>query len=101
MRINLLVLDRLHKDYRSSLRNNRGCLTARAFLAELTSISQIAPLGSSRAAAKKSPALLLADPAGRHIVPDLVKLDLLRVNRLVTDLGHLDVLTSLGASREN
>jgi hypothetical protein len=36
------------------------------------------------------------DPAGRHIVPDLVKLDSLRMNRLVTDLGHLDVLTSIG-----
>ncbi len=36
------------------------------------------------------------DPAGRHIVPDLMKLDTLRINRLVTDFGHLDVLTSIG-----
>jgi hypothetical protein len=36
------------------------------------------------------------DPAGRHIVPDLVKLDSMRMNRLRTDLGDLDVLTSIG-----
>jgi hypothetical protein len=36
------------------------------------------------------------DPAGRHIVPDLAKIDSMRMNRLVTDLGHLDVLTSIG-----
>jgi hypothetical protein len=29
-------------------------------------------------------------------VPDLPKLDSMRMNRLVTDLGHLEVLTSIG-----
>src|SRR3954447_20788502 len=37
------------------------------------------------------------DPAGRHIVPDAGKLETLRIHRLVTNLGPLDVLTSIGA----
>lgn len=36
------------------------------------------------------------DPVGRHILPDLVKLESIQMNRLITDLGHLDVLTSIG-----
>ncbi|HEX4965824.1 MAG TPA: hypothetical protein VF173_33760 [Thermoanaerobaculia bacterium] len=36
------------------------------------------------------------DPAGRHIVPDAGKLDSLRLHRLVTDLGPLDVLSTIG-----
>jgi hypothetical protein len=39
------------------------------------------------------------DPAGRHIVPDAGKLETLRIQRLVTDLGPLDVLKSIGAGR--
>ncbi|HKI02411.1 MAG TPA: hypothetical protein VKK31_10550 [Thermoanaerobaculia bacterium] len=36
------------------------------------------------------------DPAGRHILPDRAKLDTLRIHRLLTDLGPLDVLESIG-----
>lgn len=36
------------------------------------------------------------DPAGRHIVPDESKLTSIRVNRLLTDLGPLDVLQQIG-----
>jgi hypothetical protein len=36
------------------------------------------------------------DPAGRHIEPDLAKLETLRLHRLLTDLGALDVLSEIG-----
>lgn len=37
------------------------------------------------------------DPAGRHIVPDAEKLASLRLHRLVTSLGPLDVMETIGA----
>jgi hypothetical protein len=37
------------------------------------------------------------DPAGRHIEPDLAKLETLRLHLLLTDLGALDVLGEIGA----
>ncbi|HBL29969.1 MAG TPA: hypothetical protein DD490_24280 [Acidobacteria bacterium] len=37
-----------------------------------------------------------ADPAGRHIVPDADKLATLRIHRLVTSLGALDVMETIG-----
>lgn len=37
-----------------------------------------------------------ADPAGRHIVPDADKLATLRMHRLVTSLGALDVMETIG-----
>jgi hypothetical protein len=36
------------------------------------------------------------DPAGRHIVPDETKLATLRMNRLLTRSGPLDVLAAIG-----
>ena len=36
------------------------------------------------------------DPAGRHIVPDLPKLETMRLHRLVTKYGPLDVLKTIG-----
>lgn len=36
------------------------------------------------------------DPAGRHIEPDLEKLGTLRIQRLVTRFGILDVLAKIG-----
>jgi hypothetical protein len=36
------------------------------------------------------------DPVGRHIVPDAGKLETLHIHRLVTDLGLLDILDSIG-----
>ena len=36
------------------------------------------------------------DPAGRYIVPDPVKIATLKLHQLVTDLGKLDVMTSIG-----
>jgi hypothetical protein len=36
------------------------------------------------------------DPAGRHIVPDETKLTTLRMNRLLTRAGPLDVLAAIG-----
>ncbi len=36
------------------------------------------------------------DPAGRHIEPDMEKLATLRIHLLLTDLGALDVLGSIG-----
>lgn len=36
------------------------------------------------------------DPAGRHVVPDAGKLETLRIHRLVTDFGPLDILASIG-----
>lgn len=36
------------------------------------------------------------DPAGRLILPDRAKLDMMRLHRLVTDSGPLDVLESIG-----
>ncbi len=36
------------------------------------------------------------DPAGRHIVPDAGKLDTMRLHRLLTDFGPLDILESIG-----
>jgi predicted nucleotidyltransferase len=36
------------------------------------------------------------DPAGRHIIPDAGKLDTMRLHRLLTDFGPLDVLESIG-----
>jgi hypothetical protein len=36
------------------------------------------------------------DPAGRHILPDRMKLETLRLQRLLTDFGPLDVLESIG-----
>jgi predicted nucleotidyltransferase len=36
------------------------------------------------------------DPAGRRILPDRAKLDSLRIHRLVTDSGPLDVLEQIG-----
>src|SRR3954468_17437995 len=36
------------------------------------------------------------DPAGRHIEPDLGKLETLRTHLLLTELGALDVLTAIG-----
>jgi predicted nucleotidyltransferase len=36
------------------------------------------------------------DPAGRHILPDQTKLETLRLQRLVTDFGPLDVLETIG-----
>src|SRR5882757_6460402 len=36
------------------------------------------------------------DPAGRHIEPDLEKLATHRLNLLLTDLGALDLLASIG-----
>jgi predicted nucleotidyltransferase len=36
------------------------------------------------------------DPAGRHIVPDVGKLDSMRLHRLLTDFGPLDILESIG-----
>jgi hypothetical protein len=35
-------------------------------------------------------------PAGRHIVPDAGKLEALRLHRLMTDHGPLDILDSIG-----
>jgi hypothetical protein len=37
------------------------------------------------------------DPAGRHIVPDEDKLASLRIHRLATSLGPLDVMETIGA----
>jgi hypothetical protein len=37
------------------------------------------------------------DPAGRHIVPDAEKLETFRLHRLVTSLGSLDVMETIGA----
>ena len=37
-----------------------------------------------------------ADPAGRHIVPDADKLAALPIHRLVTSLGALDVMETIG-----
>src|SRR5262245_3219882 len=37
------------------------------------------------------------DPAGRHILPDQTKLATLRLHRLLTDFGLLEVLESNGA----
>lgn len=37
------------------------------------------------------------DPAGRHIEPDALKLDTMRLHRLLTDLGPLDVLGTVGS----
>ena len=39
------------------------------------------------------------DPAGRHIEPDLAKLQTLRTHLLLTELGALDLLTEIGAGR--
>ena len=39
------------------------------------------------------------DPAGRHIEPDLTKLQTLRTHLLLTDLGALDLLTAIGAGQ--
>lgn len=36
------------------------------------------------------------DPAGRHLLPDAGKLETLRVHRLMTDFGPVDVLHSIG-----
>jgi hypothetical protein len=36
------------------------------------------------------------DPAGRHLVPDETKLATLRLNRLLTRAGPLDVLAAIG-----
>jgi hypothetical protein len=36
------------------------------------------------------------DPAGRHIEPDLGKLETLRTHLLLTELGALDVLSAIG-----
>jgi hypothetical protein len=36
------------------------------------------------------------DPAGRHIVPDAGKLNSLRIHRLLTDSGPLDIMESIG-----
>lgn len=36
------------------------------------------------------------DPAGRHIFPDRTKLQTLRIQRLLTDFGPLDVLETIG-----
>lgn len=36
------------------------------------------------------------DPAGRHIEPDLAKLETMRLHLLLTDLGALDVLSTIG-----
>lgn len=37
------------------------------------------------------------DPAGRHIVPDAEKLASFRMHQLVTSLGSLDVMETIGA----
>ncbi len=37
------------------------------------------------------------DPAGRHIVPDLTKLETMRLHRLLTRHGPLDVLKTIGS----
>lgn len=37
------------------------------------------------------------DPAGRHIVPDADKLATFKIHRLVTSLGSLDVMETIGA----
>lgn len=37
------------------------------------------------------------DPAGRRIVPDATKLATIKIHLLVTDLGGLDVLRSIGS----
>jgi predicted nucleotidyltransferase len=37
-----------------------------------------------------------ADPAGRHIVPDADKLANLHIHRLVTSMGALDVMETIG-----
>ena len=37
------------------------------------------------------------DPAGRHIVPDAAKLSSFRMHALVTSLGPLDVMETIGA----
>jgi hypothetical protein len=36
------------------------------------------------------------DPAGRHLVPDERKLATLRIHRLLTDHGPLDIMASIG-----
>ncbi|MEP7010623.1 MAG: hypothetical protein ABJC13_09900 [Acidobacteriota bacterium] len=36
------------------------------------------------------------DPAGRHLVPDAGKIETLRIHRLLTDFGPLDILESIG-----
>lgn len=36
------------------------------------------------------------DPAGRHILPDRTKLETLRLHRLLTDFGTLDVMDRIG-----
>jgi len=36
------------------------------------------------------------DPAGRHIEPDMAKLETLRMHLLLTDLGALDILGTIG-----
>jgi hypothetical protein len=37
------------------------------------------------------------DPAGRHIEPDMAKLETMRMHLLATDLGALDVMGAIGA----
>ena len=37
------------------------------------------------------------DPAGRHIEPDMAKLETMRMHLLATDLGALDVMGAVGA----
>ena len=39
------------------------------------------------------------DPAGRTIVPDLEKLSSMRLHRLVTKAGQVDVLTEIGSGK--
>lgn len=39
------------------------------------------------------------DPGGRHIVPDRIKLETLRLHQLLTDFGPLDVLERIGEGR--
>ncbi len=39
------------------------------------------------------------DPAGRHIEPDLSRLETMKLHLLLTDLGALDLLETIGPGR--
>lgn len=51
------------------------------------------------AAALRELNAIYRDPAGRRIVPDRPKLDKMKRHLLLTDLGGLDVLTTIGQDR--
>lgn len=64
---------------------------------DLDIVYDSSPANNERlAAALRQLNAIYRDPAGRRIVPDLPKLDTMKLHLLLTDLGGLDVLTSIG-----